>query len=112
MCFIVAISFHPTGAVPAPESLLSRESTPRLTPFQPVKTEDLMASVTPTTLAGLQQMCQGSMQCVHDILSTDDNNLGLQSLQDQKEVRKLALTYGEKIFQYDNCKWKYIQNVH
>lgn len=54
-----------------------------------------MASVSPATLATLQEMCQGSMQCVHDILATKNPNLGLQSLQDQKQIYKLAVTFGE-----------------
>ncbi|KAI4888646.1 hypothetical protein NFI96_027076 [Prochilodus magdalenae] len=80
------------GAVPVPESLLF--STPPLTPFQPVSTEELMSSASPGTLARLQQTCQGSMQCVHDILATDNTGLGLQTLQDQQKVQNLAITFG------------------
>lgn len=90
---IVVMSFYPTGAVPLPESLLF--STPPLTPFQPVSTELLMTSVSPDTLSRLQKTCEGSMQCVHDILATNNTDLGLQSLQDQKQIYKLAVTFGE-----------------
>ncbi|XP_026791522.3 mucin-like protein isoform X2 [Pangasianodon hypophthalmus] len=84
--------FGQSWAVPLPESLLF--TTPPLTPFQPVGTEELMTSVSPDTLARLQEACQGSMQCVHDILATKNTNLGLQSLQDQKKIYKLAVTFG------------------
>ncbi|MCI4376615.1 hypothetical protein PGIGA_G00190420 [Pangasianodon gigas] len=84
--------FGQSWAVPLPESLLF--TTPPLTPFQPVGTEELMTSVSPDTLARLQEACQSSMQCVHDILATKNTNLGLQSLQDQKKIYKLAVTFG------------------
>ncbi|XP_058241182.1 mucin-like protein [Hemibagrus wyckioides] len=84
--------FGQSWAVPIPESLLF--STPPLTPFQPVSTELLMTSVSPDTLSGLQKTCEGSMQCVHDILATNNTDLGLQSLQDQKQIYKLAVTFG------------------
>lgn len=54
-----------------------------------------MASVSPDTLGRLHETCQGSMQCVHDILATKNTNLGLQTLQDQKQIYKLAITFGE-----------------
>ncbi|KAI5108251.1 fibrillin-2 isoform X1, partial [Silurus meridionalis] len=84
--------FGQSWAVPIPESLLF--TTPLLTPFQPVSTEELMASVSPDTLATLQETCQGSMQCVHDILATKNTDLGLQSLQDQRQIYKLAVNFG------------------
>lgn len=87
------MSLCPTGAVPLPESLLF--TTPPLTPFQPVSTEALVASVSPDTLARLQETCQGSMQCVHDILATKSTDLGLQNLQDLKQIYKLTVTFGE-----------------
>ncbi|KAK3573995.1 hypothetical protein QTP86_034370, partial [Hemibagrus guttatus] len=84
--------FGQSWAVPLPESLLF--TTPPLTPFQPVSTELLMASVSPDTLSRLQETCEGSMQCVHDILATNNTDLGLQSLRDQKQIYKLAVTFG------------------
>ncbi|KAM9477472.1 mucin-like protein [Clarias gariepinus] len=84
--------FGQSWTVPIPESLLF--TTPPLTPFQPVSTEQLLASVSPDKIASLQQMCQGSMQCVHDILATNNTDLGLQSLQDQKQIYKLAVIFG------------------
>lgn len=89
------MSFCPTGAVPPPESLLF--TTAPLTHFQPVSTQILMASVSPDTLTRLQETCQGSMQCVHDILATKNTDLGLQTLQDQKQLSKLAVVFGEYI---------------
>uniref|UniRef100_W5KAE5 Si:ch73-105b23.6 n=1 Tax=Astyanax mexicanus TaxID=7994 RepID=W5KAE5_ASTMX len=79
------------SAVPVPESLLF--SVPPLTPFQPVSTEELMSSVSPATLARHLQTCQGSMQCVHDILATDNTALGLQTMQDQKKLQSLTVTF-------------------
>ncbi|XP_017318641.1 fibrillin-2 isoform X1 [Ictalurus punctatus] len=84
--------FGQSWAVPLPERLLF--TTPPLIPFQPVSTEELMASVSPETLVRLQETCQGSMQCVHDILTSKNTNLGLQSLKDQKQFYKLAVTFG------------------
>ncbi|GAA6110454.1 mucin-like protein [Tachysurus ichikawai] len=84
--------FGQSWAVPLPESLLF--TTSPLTPFQPVSTELLMASVSPDALSRLQETCKGSMQCVHDILATNNTDLGLQSLQDQKQFYKLAVSFG------------------
>ncbi|XP_049337688.1 mucin-like protein isoform X2 [Astyanax mexicanus] len=84
--------FGQSWAVPVPESLLF--SVPPLTPFQPVSTEELMSSVSPATLARHLQTCQGSMQCVHDILATDNTALGLQTMQDQKKLQSLTVTFG------------------
>ncbi|TSK42144.1 Fibrillin-1 [Bagarius yarrelli] len=84
--------FGQSWAVPLPESLLF--TTPPSIPFQHVSTELLMTSVSPDTLSRLQEMCHGSMQCVHDILATNNTDLGLQSLQDQKQIYKLAVTLG------------------
>lgn len=89
----VTMSFCLPGAVPLPESLLF--TTAPLTPFQPVSTQTLMASVSPDTLARLQEMCEGSRQCVHDILATKNTELGLQTLKDQKQLYKLAVVFGE-----------------
>ncbi|KAL6487444.1 hypothetical protein MHYP_G00040700 [Metynnis hypsauchen] len=84
--------FGQSWAVPVPESLLF--FTPPLTPFQPVSTEELMSSVSPVALARLQQTCQGSLQCILDILATDNTGLGQQTLQDQQKVQNLAVTFG------------------
>ncbi|XP_066536237.1 mucin-like protein [Hoplias malabaricus] len=84
--------FGQSWAVPVPENLLF--FPPPLTPFQPVSTEELMASVSPSTLTTIQQSCQSSIQCMHDSLATDNTGLGLQTLKDQQRIQNLAVIFG------------------
>ncbi|XP_076831604.1 mucin-4 [Brachyhypopomus gauderio] len=84
--------FGQSWAVPVPENLLS--SPPLLTPFQPVSSEELLAQLSPASLANLLQTCQASMQCVLDLLASDSTSLGQQTLQDQQKLRNLAITFG------------------
>lgn len=86
------LDFFSTGAVPAPESLLFSEHPSA--PFSPITTEQLMSSVSPDVLAKHSQTCQGSMQCVHDILATGNTNLGLDVLKDQQQLQNRTQIYG------------------
>ncbi|KAK1791504.1 hypothetical protein P4O66_013508 [Electrophorus voltai] len=85
--------FGQSWAVPVPENLLSPPHL--LTPFQPVSADELLAPLSPTTLASLLQACEGSMQCAQDTLASDSLGLGQQTLQDQQRLRNLAVTFGE-----------------
>ncbi|XP_058652554.1 fibrillin-3 isoform X3 [Onychostoma macrolepis] len=80
------------GAVPAPESLLLSE--PPSAPFNPIMTEQLMSSVSPDVLAKHSQTCQGSMQCVHDILATGNIILGQDVQKDQQQFQSRTQIYG------------------
>ncbi|XDV50742.1 hypothetical protein PO909_019757, partial [Leuciscus waleckii] len=86
------LPFGQSWAVPAPESLLFSE--PPSAPFSPIMTEQLMSSVSPEVLAKHSQTCQGSMQCVHDILATGNTNLGLDVLKDQQQLQNRTQIYG------------------
>lgn len=52
-------------------------------------------SVSPAVQDRLRRTCQGSLQCVHDILASNDTGLGLQSLESQELYHKLAMVFGE-----------------
>ncbi|KTG37591.1 hypothetical protein cypCar_00011224 [Cyprinus carpio] len=86
------LPFGQSWAVPVPESLLLSE--PPSAPFSPVMTEQLMSSVSPDVLARHSQTCQGSMQCVHDILATGNTNLGQDVQKDQQQLQSRAQIYG------------------
>ncbi|XP_056128438.1 uncharacterized protein si:ch73-105b23.6 isoform X2 [Rhinichthys klamathensis goyatoka] len=86
------LPFGQSWAVPAPESLLFSE--PPSAPFSPITTEQLMSSVSPDVLAKHSQTCQGSMQCVHDILATENTKLGLDVLKDQQQLQNRTQIYG------------------
>ncbi|XP_042592312.1 fibrillin-3-like [Cyprinus carpio] len=86
------LPFGQSWAVPAPESLLLSE--PPSAPFSPVMTEQLMSSVSPDVLAKHSQTCQGSMQCVHDILATGNPILGQDVQKDQQLLHSRAQIYG------------------
>ncbi|XP_038816074.1 uncharacterized protein si:ch73-105b23.6 [Salvelinus namaycush] len=83
--------FGLSWAVPVPESLLF--SIPPPGRFTPASTEELM-SVSPAVQDRLRRTCQGSLQCVHDILASNDTGLGLQSLESQELYHKLAMVFG------------------
>ncbi|XP_071007532.1 mucin-4 [Oncorhynchus clarkii lewisi] len=83
--------FGLSWAVPVPESLLF--SIPPTGRFTPASTEELM-SVSPAVQDRLRRTCQGSLQCVHDILASNDTGLGLQSLESQELYHKLATVFG------------------
>ncbi len=57
-------------------------------------TEQLMSSVSPDVLAKHSQTCQGSMQCVHDILATGNIILGQDVQKDQQQLQSRAQIYG------------------
>ncbi|XP_055025536.2 uncharacterized protein [Misgurnus anguillicaudatus] len=86
------LPFGQSWAVPAPESLLF--SLPPTTPLNPISTEELMSSVSPDILAKYSQICQNSIQCVHDILATGNTKLGQEVLQDQQHLRNRTQIYG------------------
>ncbi|KAJ8014227.1 hypothetical protein DPEC_G00038060 [Dallia pectoralis] len=83
--------FGLSWAVPGPESLLF--SIPHSDGFTPVSTKELM-SVSPAVLDQLTKTCQGSMQCVHDILASNNTDLGRQSLYFQQMYQNLATVFG------------------
>ncbi|TRY88740.1 hypothetical protein DNTS_029673 [Danionella cerebrum] len=86
------VPFGQSWAVPFPESLLL--SDPPSTLISPTPTEQLMSSVSPEVLTRHTQTCQGSMQCVHDILATGSTNLGLDVLKDQQQFENRTQIYG------------------
>ncbi|XP_073669018.1 uncharacterized protein [Paramisgurnus dabryanus] len=86
------LPFGQSWAVPAPESLLF--SLPPTTPLNPITTEELMSTVSPDILAKYSQICQNSIQCVHDILTTGNTKLGQEVLQDQQHLRDRTQIYG------------------
>lgn len=81
------------GAVPQPESLLF--SSPPLDPFEPVSLNKLLEDYSPDVVEDLRRTCQGSMRCVHDSLASNTSNLGLQTLNAEKQYKNLAQTYGK-----------------
>ncbi|XP_062320510.1 mucin-like protein [Osmerus eperlanus] len=83
--------FGMSWVVPVPESLLF--SIPPLVPFLPASTEQVLA-VSPDRLKEQRRSCQGSMQCVHDTLASDNPDLGLESLQAEQQYHNLALVFG------------------
>ncbi|KAG9344479.1 hypothetical protein JZ751_011149 [Albula glossodonta] len=82
--------FGLSWAVPVPESLLN--SAPPTKPFNPVSMEELL-SVSPAAVSELETKCQGSKQCVHDILATGEPDLGLQSRGYKERYQNLALIF-------------------
>uniref|UniRef100_A0AAY5K0T8 Si:ch73-105b23.6 n=1 Tax=Esox lucius TaxID=8010 RepID=A0AAY5K0T8_ESOLU len=83
--------FGLSWAVPGPESLLF--STAHSDSFTPVSTNELM-STSPAVLDQLTKTCQGSLHCVHDILASNNTDLGLQSLKSQELYQNLATLFG------------------
>uniref|UniRef100_A0A3Q3D7E5 Si:ch73-105b23.6 n=1 Tax=Hippocampus comes TaxID=109280 RepID=A0A3Q3D7E5_HIPCM len=79
------------SAVPQPESLLF--SSPPLDPFEPVTLNKLLEDYSPDVVEDLRRTCQGSMRCVHDSLASNTSNLGLQTLNAEKQYKNLAQTY-------------------
>ncbi|XP_023660076.1 mucin-like protein [Paramormyrops kingsleyae] len=84
-------SFGLSWTVPVPESLLHSGPPSKL--LEPITTAELM-SVNPVILDDLKKKCKGSMQCVHDILATDNTKMGLQSLANEERYHNLALIFG------------------
>ncbi|XP_051936932.1 fibrillin-1 isoform X2 [Hippocampus zosterae] len=84
--------FGLSWAVPQPESLLF--SSPPLDPFEPVSFNKLLEDYSPDVVEDLRRTCQGSMRCVHDSLASNTSNLGLQTLNAEKQYKSLAQTYG------------------
>lgn len=80
------------GAVPVPESLLF--SPPPLVPLKHVSAEHLLERVSPAEVEELRRTCKGSMVCVHDTLASGSSDMGLQSLDAEKQFQNLALIYG------------------
>uniref|UniRef100_A0A3B3QEK1 Si:ch73-105b23.6 n=1 Tax=Paramormyrops kingsleyae TaxID=1676925 RepID=A0A3B3QEK1_9TELE len=78
------------STVPVPESLLHSGPPSKL--LEPITTAELM-SVNPVILDDLKKKCKGSMQCVHDILATDNTKMGLQSLANEERYHNLALIF-------------------
>ncbi|XP_077438582.1 mucin-4-like [Vanacampus margaritifer] len=85
--------FGLSWAVPQPESLLL--SPPPLDPFQPVSLNQLLGGFSPDVVEDLRRTCQGSMQCVHDGLASSSSELGLQTLNAEKQYQHLAQIYGK-----------------
>lgn len=81
------------GTVPVPESLLHSGLPSKL--LEPITTAELM-SVNPVILDDLKKKCKGSMQCVHDILATNNTKMGLHSLANEEKYHNLALIFGEQ----------------
>lgn len=81
------------GAVPVPESLLL--SPAPLVPLKPISTARLLGSVSPAQLDRLRRTCKGSVQCIHDTVASGSSELGLHTLEAERQFDDLALIYGE-----------------
>nr|XP_061835732.1 mucin-like protein [Nerophis lumbriciformis] len=84
--------FGLSWTVPQPESLLFSSSP--LVPLEPVSSKELHEGFSPDVVEELRKTCQGSMPCVHDTLASGSSDLGLQTLNAEKQYQNLALIYG------------------
>ncbi|XP_061913861.1 mucin-like protein [Entelurus aequoreus] len=84
--------FGLSWTVPQPESLLFSSSP--LVPLEPVSSKELYEGFSPDVVEELRKTCQGSMPCVHDTLASGSSDLGLQTLNAEKQYQNLALIYG------------------
>ncbi|XP_061646854.1 sushi domain-containing protein 2-like [Phyllopteryx taeniolatus] len=85
--------FGLSWAVPQPESLLF--SPPPLDILEPVSLNKLLEGFSPNEVEDLRRTCQGSMQCVHDSFASSNSDLGLQTLNAEKQYKNRALIYGK-----------------
>ncbi|XP_057703561.1 fibrillin-3 [Corythoichthys intestinalis] len=84
--------FGLSWAVPQPESLLFSSSP--LNPLEAVSLKELLEGFSPDVVEQQRKICQGSMQCVHDSLASSSPDLGLQTLNAEKQYQNLAQIYG------------------
>ncbi|XP_049591742.1 fibrillin-2 isoform X1 [Syngnathus scovelli] len=84
--------FGLSWAVPQPERLLFSPSP--LDPFEPISLNELLRGFSPDVVENMRRICQGSLQCVQDSLASGTSDLGLQTLNAEKQYGNLALIYG------------------
>ncbi|KAM4770876.1 uncharacterized protein WCC33_002646 [Rhinophrynus dorsalis] len=84
--------------VPTPESLfLSKQMVDMWKDFTPTFTSILMSSVSPSIIHEANVTCLGFMQCIHDLLLTNDTGLALQTRNDFNDFKKLVSLFGNGV---------------
>ncbi|XP_043552698.1 fibrillin-2 [Chiloscyllium plagiosum] len=87
--------FQQSWQVPPPESLfLSHQPMENWRTIRPIFTSVLLASADNKTLNNINRTCSGNAACIHDILVTNDTNIGLQTKDYYMKYEKSAVTFG------------------